>query len=270
MIDTHVHLNNNDLGAASVLPGVMERATIAGVRTHVVVGYDLASSERAVTLAERDNRVFATVGIHPHEAAHYTDATESRLRELAAHGRTVAIGEIGYDFYRNLSPVDAQEAAFRAQLRLAREAGLPVVIHCREAYPETIALLQAEAEGITIILHCFAGSANHAAIAAKHGWFLGVGGTLTYKKNAELREIIRNAPGESLLLETDAPYLSPEPLRGKFPNEPARVALVAQCVADTRGETREAVIAYTTQNAHRAFPRLTEAIVDTVVAPANR
>ncbi|MBC8140756.1 MAG: TatD family hydrolase, partial [Armatimonadetes bacterium] len=176
MIDTHVHLNNKDLGAANVLPGVMERATLAGVHTHIVVGYDLASSERAVMLAEGDSRIFATVGVHPHEAANYTPATESRLRELAAHGRTVAIGEIGYDFYRNLSPRDAQESAFRAQLSIARETGLPVVIHCREAYPETLALLEAEADGISIILHCFAGDAGDAERAAKHGWFLGVGG----------------------------------------------------------------------------------------------
>ncbi len=256
MIDTHVHLNNNDLGGASVLTGVMERATIAGVHTFIVVGYDLASSERAVTLAESDERIFATVGVHPHDAMHYSLATESRLRELAAHPRTVAIGEIGYDFYRNLSPRDAQETAFRAQLTLARETGLPVVIHCREAYPETLALLEAEAGDTTIILHCFAGDEADAKRATEHGYFLGVGGTVTYKKNDALRQIIRLAPQESLLLETDAPYLSPEPLRGRFPNEPARVALVAQCVAGIRTETREAVIAYTTRNAHRAFSRL--------------
>lgn len=256
MIDTHVHLNGKDLGNPDTLPGVMERATVAGVHTFVVVGYDLASSERAVTLAGNDARVFATVGIHPHDAAHYSPATEERLRELAAHPRTVAIGEIGLDFYRDLSPRGAQETAFRAQLALARDTGLPVVIHCREAYPETLALLEAEADGIGIVLHCFAGTARDADIAIKHGWYLGVGGTATYKKNTDLQSIIKAAPQDCLLLETDAPYLSPEPLRGKFPNEPARVALVAQKVADLRGETRANVIAYTTANARRAFPRL--------------
>lgn len=257
MIDTHVHFNGKDLSGRDVLPGVLERAKFADVRGFIVVGYDLASSERAVTLAKNDERMWATVGIHPHDAAEYAPDTQARLHELAKHPRTVAIGEIGLDFYRDLSPRDAQETAFRAQITLARETELPIVIHCRDAYPETLAILEAEAHGITVILHCFAGDEGDAERAFRHGWYLGVGGTVTYKKNDALRAIVRSAPQSLLLLETDAPYLSPEPFRGKFPNEPARVALVAQRIADVRGESKEAVVAYTTINAQTAFPGLT-------------
>ncbi len=256
MIDTHVHFNGKDLGGRDILPGVLERAKFAGVERFIVVGYDLASSERAVTLAENDDRMWATVGIHPHDAANYSPETETRLRELAVHPRTVAIGEIGLDFYRDLSPRDAQEAAFRAQIILARETELPIVIHCRDAYPETLAILEAEADDITVILHCFAGDADNAERAFRHGWYLGIGGTVTYKKNDALRDIVKAAPQNLLLLETDAPYLSPEPFRGKFPNEPARLSLIAQRIAAVRNESKEAVVAFTTQNAQAAFPNL--------------
>lgn len=256
MIDTHVHFNGKDLGNREVLPGVLERAKFADVRSFIVVGYDLPSSERAVTLAENDSRMWATVGIHPHDAASYSPETEARLRELANHSRTVAIGEIGLDFYRDLSPRDAQDAAFRAQITLARETKLPIVIHCREAYPETLAMLEAEAQDISVILHCFAGDASDAERAFHHGWYLGIGGTITYKKNDDLRSIVKTAPQNLILLETDAPYLSPEPFRGKFPNEPARVALIAQRIADIRGESKESVVTYTTKNAQSAFPGL--------------
>ena len=257
MVDTHVHLNGRDLGTPDTLPGVLERAATAGVETFIVVGYDAASSERAVTLAESgDARIFATVGVHPHDAQHYSDAVESRLRELADRPRVVAIGEIGFDFYRDLSPRDAQETAFRAQIMLARETGLPIVIHCREAYPETVALLEAEARGVPVILHCFAGDERDAERAFTNGWYIGVGGTVTYKKNEVLRGIVKSAPQDLILLETDAPYLSPEPFRSKFPNEPARVALVAQKIAEVRGTSRAEVVQYTTQNALAAFPRL--------------
>ena len=256
MIDTHVHFNGKDLGNKDVLPGVLERAKFAGVRNFIIVGYDLASSERAVTLAQNDERMWATVGIHPHDAANYSSETGVRLRELATHPRTVAIGEIGLDFYRDLSPRDAQKAVFREQIALAHETELPMVIHCREAYPETLAILGADAKGIGVILHCFAGDTKDAERAFRQGWYLGIGGTVTYKKNEELRSIVQSAPENLLLLETDAPYLSPEPFRGKFPNEPARVSLVAQRIADVRGESKEAVVAYTTRNAQSAFPRL--------------
>ncbi|WP_395141712.1 TatD family hydrolase, partial [Armatimonas sp.] len=154
------------------------------------------------------------------------------------------------------SPRDLQYEAFRAQLALAQDVALPVVIHCRDAYDECLALLEAEAPGIPLIIHCFAGELRHAEICWKHGWFIGVDGPVTYKKNDALREIVRATPAELLLLETDAPYLSPEPFRGKFPNEPARLTHIRDTIADLRGTTPDALAAQTTANAKRAFPRL--------------
>jgi TatD DNase family protein len=235
---------------------VLSRAEAEGVRRFVVVGFDLRSSERALRLAQSDPHIFAVVGVHPHDAREYDARTEDRLRAMAADPRVVAIGEIGLDFYRDLSPRDAQNFAFVSQLDLAREVGLPVVIHCRDAYPETLDILESEADGLTVVVHCFSGNLAEARRCWARGWYTGIDGPVTYKKNDDLREIVRGAPRDLLLIETDAPYLSPEPLRGKFPNEPARVALVAAKVAEVRGEPVVEVADYTTANALRAFPRL--------------
>lgn len=254
MIETHVHLNNDTLERD--LPGVLARATTVGVTDFVVVGFDEASSEKAVTLAETDARIWAVVGVHPHDAKHWSEGVAERLRTWAAHPRVLAIGEIGLDFYRDLSPRDLQYEAFRAQLALAREVALPVVIHCRDAYDECLALLETEAADIALIIHCFAGERHHAEICWKRGWFMGVDGPITYKKNDTLREIVKATPAELLLLETDAPYLSPEPFRGKFPNEPARLTHIRDTIAALRDTPPDALTAQTSTNARRAFPRL--------------
>lgn len=254
MIETHVHFNNDTLERD--LPGVLARATEAGVTDFVVVGFDEASSEKAVALAEEDARIWAVVGVHPHDAKHWNSKIAERLHGWAGNPRVLAIGEIGLDFYRDLSPRDLQYAAFHAQLELAREVALPVVIHCRDAYDECLALLEAEAADIPLIIHCFAGELRHAEICWKHGWFMGVDGPVTYKKNDALREIVKATPAELLLLETDAPYLSPEPFRGKFPNEPARLTHVRDTLAVIRCTTADAIDTQTTANARRAFPKL--------------
>lgn len=256
MIDTHVHLNGKDLGGD--WRGVLARAARAGVEECVIVGYDLPSSERATTLADTDPRLWAVVGVHPHDATSWNDDAHARLRAWAVRPRVVAIGEIGLDFYRDLSPRPAQYAAFKAQLALAADVGLPVVIHCRDAYDDLIALLRDTPPPASLILHCFAGTRTHAEIAWANGWYLGVGGTVTYKKNDELRAVVRDAPRELLLLETDAPYLSPEPLRSNFPNEPARIPLIAARISEIRGESTDEVAAYTTANARRALPRMAD------------
>lgn len=251
MIETHVHFNNDTLERD--LPGILRRATEAGVTDFIVVGFDEASSERAVALAEKDTRLWAVVGVHPHDAKSWNEATAIRLRGWATNPRVRAIGEIGLDFYRDLSPRELQYAAFRAQLALAREVQLPVVIHCRDAYDECLALLENEAADIPLIIHCFAGELRHAEICWKHGWYLGVDGPVTYKKNDALREIVKATPAELLLLETDAPYLSPEPFRGKFPNEPCRLTHIRDTVAALRGVSSDDLDALTTTNARRAF-----------------
>ncbi|MBB6050947.1 TatD family hydrolase [Armatimonas rosea] len=251
MIETHVHFNNDTLERD--LPGVLRRATEAGVTDFIVVGFDEASSAKAVALAEKDTRIWAVVGVHPHDAKSWSEATAARLRRWATNPRVRAIGEIGLDFYRDLSPRDLQYAAFRAQLALAREVQLPVVIHCRDAYDECLALLENEAADIPLIIHCFAGELRHAETCWKHGWYLGVDGPVTYKKNDALREIVKATPAELLLLETDAPYLSPEPFRGKFPNEPCRLTHIRDTIAALRGISPTDLDALTTANARRAF-----------------
>jgi TatD DNase family protein len=255
VIDTHIHFNSKAL--SSIWREALARAEKAGVEACIIVGYDLESSARAVALAETDTRLFATVGIHPHDAAHWNDEAEKRIRPWLNHPRVVALGEIGLDFYRDLSPREAQYTAFRAQLALARETNLPVVIHCRDAYDEAIDVLEAEAGDLGVVLHCFGGDLEQAKRAWARGWYIGVDGPVTYKKNDALREIIAACPDELLLLETDCPWLAPEPFRGKFPNEPAWLPHVAEAVARVRGISVTELDTLTTANARRLFAKLT-------------
>lgn len=254
MIDTHVHFNSK--GLSSEWRAALDRAEKAGVEACVIVGYDLPSSAKGVELSETDPRLWASVGIHPHDAASWTDETLEKLRSWLDRPRVVALGEIGLDFYRDLSPRPDQYRVFSAQLALARETGSTVILHCRDAYDECLEVLEAEAEGLTVILHCFLGDRAQAERAWARGWFIGVDGPVTYKKNDDLREIVAACPHNLLLLETDAPWLSPEPFRGKFPNEPARLEQIRQRVAEVRHTTVSAIDALTTENALRAFPKL--------------
>jgi TatD DNase family protein len=254
VIDTHVHFNSRAL--SGMWRDALSRAVTAGVEACIVVGYDLESSQKGVALSEADTRLFATVGVHPHDAAHWSEEAGQKITDWLDHPRVVALGEIGLDFYRDLSPRDAQYAVFSAQLALAREKNAPVVIHCRDAYDEAIEVLEAEAGDLTVVLHCFGGNLTQARRTWANGWLIGVDGPVTYKKNDDLREIIAACPDELLLLETDCPWLSPEPLRGKNPNEPARLVHIASTVADVRGTSVAALDVLTTGNAHRAFPKL--------------
>jgi TatD DNase family protein len=254
LIDTHCHLNHHHFD--DDLPEVLARAESAQVRRMIVVGYDMPSSEQAVQLAERFEPIFAAVAVHPHDSQDYTPTAESRLRNLARHPKVAAIGEIGLDYHYNFSPVEAQRAAFWAQLALAKEAGLPVIIHCREAYGDALDVLEAgAAREIGGVMHCWSGTVEEAERALDLGLYLGFGGTLTFKNAEVTREAARMAPADRLLIETDAPYLAPVPYRGKR-NEPAYVRLVAEELAAIRGVTREEAAAVTTENARRLFPRL--------------
>ncbi|HZT43388.1 MAG TPA: TatD family hydrolase [Chthonomonadaceae bacterium] len=255
LVDTHCHLNHAKF--ADDVPACLERALAAGVQQMIVVGYDLESSEQAVALAEAHApTVFAAVAVHPHDAKSWNEDTARRLQELAYHLRVVAIGEIGLDFHYDFSPRPDQLAAFRAQMALARETGLPVIIHCREAYPETLQVLSEEgADETGGVMHCWAGTVEEAERTVAIGLNLGFGGTLTFKNAEEVRACALAAPLESLLVETDAPYLAPMPYRGKR-NEPAYTRLVAEKLADLRGLTFDEIARLTTGNAHRCFPRL--------------
>jgi TatD DNase family protein len=255
IIDTHCHFNNARF--AEDLSECLQRAQEAGVTQMIVVGYDLPSSEQAVALAEAyPGTLSAVVGVHPHDAKTWNTKCRSRLRALAERECVVALGEIGLDFHYDFSPRPAQYEAFRAQMALAHELALPVVIHCREAYPETLDVL--EQENVTAlggVMHCWAGTLEEAERTVALGMHLGFGGVLTFKNAENVRDTARHIPADRLLLETDAPYLAPMPFRGKR-CEPVHTALVAARLAELRGLSLAALAELTTANARRLFARL--------------
>jgi TatD DNase family protein len=250
LVDTHCHLDLEQFDADR--EAVVARAQAAGVRRLLVPGIDLAACRRAVALAEQFEIVYAAVGIHPNDTAGFTHATLAALRDLAQHPKVVAVGEIGLDLYWKSVPVDVQEHAFREQLALADDLNKPVIIHDREAHAEVMRVLRAQAPRAGVVLHSFSGDGALADEALAAGFFLGVDGPLTYKKNEALRAIFARAPEARILIETDAPYLPPQPKRGRR-NEPAYVQYVAEKLAEVRGTPLEALGPALTANAARLF-----------------
>jgi TatD DNase family protein len=251
LIDSHAHLNHEDLLAD--LPGVLARAAEAGVETMLVPGFDLISSRKAVELAEVHPQILAAVGIHPHDAQFVDDAVMTELRQLAQHPKVVAIGEIGLDFYRDKSPHPAQQEAFARQIRLARELGKPIIIHQREAAAETKEIFLTEKAGeLGGVWHCFSGGLELMAFVVEQGFCLGIAGPVTFPKAHQLAAVAAQVPADNLLIETDCPYLSPHPHRGQV-NEPSRLPLIAQKVADLRVEKLEDMVAQTIANFQRLF-----------------
>ena len=249
LIDTHCHLNHPRL--LRRLSDVLDHAHQAGVSNMIVVGYDLASSRVAVQLAGKHEGIWAALGIHPHEAGGATDSDLAEIAPLARSPKVVAIGETGLDFYRELSPRPAQMALFRRQLELGAELELPVIIHCREAQEEVLEAART-AGWPRLVWHCFDGTLEHMQRAVGLGMSLGLGGRLTHRAARHLREAVRNAPTDRILLETDAPYLAPDPHRSRD-NEPANLPLIAQAVGAAREETAANIAASTSANARRVF-----------------
>ncbi len=249
LIDTHCHLNHPRL--LRRLPEVLARARAARVSGMIVVGYDVRSSRKARELAEGTPEIWAAVGVHPHDAAQMEQEDLSDIRTLAQSDKVVAIGETGLDLYRNLSPRPAQEKAFAEHLGLAAELGLPIIVHCREAQEEVLAALEAHRQN-RVIWHCFDGTVDHARRALDMGLMLGFGGRVTYRSAEELRCLASQLPADSILLETDSPYGAPKTNRGRD-NEPANLPLVAEVIAEVRGEQRGPFIDVTGENARRVF-----------------
>jgi TatD DNase family protein len=218
----------------------------------VVVGYDLASSEEAVRMAGEHDGLWATVGVHPHDAAGVDERVIDALRTLAARGRVVAIGETGLDFHRDLSPRDAQERSFRGHLALAAELGLPAVLHCRSAQDRFLAVLREIGASVPLIWHSFDGTVAQAEEAVALGTVLGFNGSVTYDRSEAMREAAARIPLDQMLVETDCPYLPPEP-RCKGDNEPANLPLIAARLAETRGVTTGEVLRATAATARRVF-----------------
>jgi TatD DNase family protein len=251
LIDTHTHIQVHQFDADR--ERVIADAFAAGVERLVVPGMDLESSRTAVALAAaHPGRIFAGVGTHPHDATTLIPEALAAQRALAHSADVVAIGEIGLDFYRDLSPRDVQREALVAQLALARELDLPVILHNRESHAEMVALLRAHASGVRGVFHCFIGDQRMAREALDLGFSLSFAGPVTFPKNTELAEVAAWAPLERILVETDSPYLAPPPYRGKR-NQPAYVTLVARRIAELRGLTIEQLGDATTANAAALF-----------------
>lgn len=249
LTDSHAHLDMLE----EDLDGILQRAREAGVRRIITIGVDLESSSRAVRMAERLGGVFAAVGFHPHDAADADKEQLEALSELALHPRVVAWGEIGLDFYRRLSPPDRQEEVFRAQLERAGDLGLPVVIHDRDAHDEVLSILRRMGAGPGRgVIHCFSGDLDLAMAFIDLGYYISIPGTVTFPNAARVRETAKNIPLERLLVETDAPFLSPVPMRGKR-NEPAYVRWTALEIARLRGIPLDEVARLSTENAARLF-----------------
>ncbi|HJV34582.1 TatD family hydrolase [Geomonas sp.] len=252
LIDSHAHVYGEEYAAD--FPQVLERAREAGVTTMVAVGADLESSRQALELAEAHPHIYCTVGIHPHDAEGATEESYQAIREMAlSSSKVVAIGEIGLDFYRDRSPRPAQEEVFRRFIRLARELSLPLVIHDRDAHDRIMAILREEkAQEVGGVLHCFSGDLAMAQECIEMGFVISIPGTVTYPSNEALRDVVRGVKVEHLLVETDCPYLTPVPHRGKR-NEPAFVRLTAERVAELKGLSLEDIGRITSLNTRTIF-----------------
>ena len=251
LFDTHTHLDdaryNEDREA------MIARAHEAGVGTFVTIGCDLVTSQAAVALAEQHPSVYASIGVHPHEVKHIADGWYDEFRLLAKNNKVVAYGEIGLDYHYNHSSPKEQRERFREQVQLARELALPVIIHTREAQEDTIAILKEEnASEIGGVFHCFSGDAWLAKDALDLGFYLSFSGILTFQSATMLREIAKNTPMDRVLIETDCPYLTPVPYRGKR-NEPAYVSQVAKQLAFLYDRSLDEIAERTSENARRLF-----------------
>jgi TatD DNase family protein len=252
LIDSHAHIYGREFHDDFV--AMLERAAHAGVSHIIVPGGDLESSREACELAARYDQIYCAVGVHPHDAMRVTDKCYAIFREMAAgNPKVVAIGEIGLDFYRDRSPREDQERAFRRFICLARELSLPIIVHDRDAHERTMRILREEkATEAGGVLHCFSGDLEMARECVEMGFFISIPGTITFAANETLREVVRGVKIENMLLETDSPYLAPIPYRGKR-NEPAYVRLVAEKMAELKGLSVEDVGRITSLNARRLF-----------------
>ncbi|MDD5730620.1 MAG: TatD family hydrolase [Candidatus Omnitrophica bacterium] len=249
LIDTHCHLDFPEYDQDR--EEVIKRANLEGVNYLVNVGSSLEGSKRAVALAEKYDLVYASVGLHPHEADGFSPDCLNALKTLSAKKKVVAIGETGLDFFKNFSSRENQEKLFYATLDLAKEVRLPLVIHCRQAQQEILQIFKTRLP-LRAVIHCFSGDENFLKECLSLGFFISFTCNITYKKAQDLREMVKLTPLDRLMLETDAPYLSPEGFRGQR-NEPSRIKILAQEVAKLRGIGLEELSYATTQNAKKFF-----------------
>jgi len=253
LFNTHSHVDTGRQFAAD-RDEVVARAREMGVSQLMVIGFERALLPITLAFAEQHDWVWAAVGIHPTSALEWGPEAEAELRAAARHPRVKALGEVGLDYYwKDRAPFDVQRDVFRQQIRLARELGLPLVIHNRDAHEDVVRILEEEgADQVGGIMHCFSGDWALAERCVALNFYIGIGGTVTYKNNPVGQEVARRLPADRIVLETDDPYLAPMPYRGKR-NEPGYVRLVAEFLAELRGTTLEEIAAVTTANARRVL-----------------
>jgi TatD DNase family protein len=249
-VDTHCHLFLMESDPADTVAAVNR----AGVARLICVGIDPGSSRRSLELAESFRGVFATAGVHPHTASEFDHAAGSAVEELLAHPLIVGVGETGLDYYRTLSPPEDQQRAFRAHIAMARECGKPLVVHVRDAWDDALRIL-AEEQAERVVLHCFSGSAEIGAEAARRGYFISFAGNVTYPNAGPLQEAAASAPGDRLVVETDSPFLAPQSVRGR-PNSPAFLISTLQVLAGLRGLDLDEMVETSSEAARSAFPLL--------------
>jgi TatD DNase family protein len=254
LIDSHAHVDVSDFDADR--EAMLDRARAAGVGTILAIGNgpELEKLGAAAAYAETHDWIYAAAGIHPHEARHATDSHYAELERLALNPRLIAWGEIGLDYHYDHSPRDVQQEVFRRQLQLARAANLPVIIHCREAWPDCLKILADDwkSSGLGGIFHCFAGTVDEARAGLEMGFLISFAGNVTYPKAQNLRDAAREIPLDRLLVETDSPFLAPQTHRGRR-NEPAYVAEVARTLANVRDLPANQIAEVTSANFRRFF-----------------
>lgn len=255
LVDSHCHLNYE--GLREDVPGVLARARAAGVSRFLNISTKEREWPEVVGLAEQEADVFATVGIHPHEAETHPDVDTAKLVAAANHPKVVGIGETGLDYFYDHSPREQQQTAFRAHIAACRETGLPLIVHTRDAEEDTARILREEMEKgpYTGVIHCFTASQQFAELALELGFYISLSGIVTFKNAKDLQETAKTIPQDRLLVETDSPFLAPVPKRGKT-CEPAYVTHTAAFVASLRGQTVEELAQATTENFLRLFPKV--------------
>ena len=249
-IDSHAHIQLSQFDKDR--DAVLKRAHEAGVSTILIIGFDLETSLGAVELAQKHEHLYATVGMHPHDAKNLTPDVLKSFRELLDHPKVIALGEIGLDYYRNLSPHNVQKEVFEKQLDLAEEMEMPIIIHNRDAYMDILPILEARKGKVHGVLHCFTGDVELMHRSIGIGFHIGIGGIVTFPNAKDMQAVATEVPSERLLIETDCPWLAPQFRRGKR-NEPAYVPAVAEKIAELRGTSVEAIGDMTTKNFDTLF-----------------
>ncbi len=247
LIDTHAHID-----MAENSDEIIQNATANGVKKIIIPSVEEKFFEKIIQIAENHENIYCQLGIFPSEAKTWTNKIEQKIKELAQNPKVVAIGEIGLDYYWDKSFVEEQKEIFKKQILIANELNLPIVVHDREAHKDCIDIIKEYNQTSTVIFHCFSGSVEMMRECVKNDWFIALGGVVTFKNAKKMKDVAKEIPIDYLLLETDSPYLTPVPYRGKE-NQPSYIKYVAEEIAKLRNENVEDIIIKTSQNAERVF-----------------